>query len=808
MTERTLATQGHAEKLVDLLRSIRSINLLHLPLEGNILDQIQSLSHHLKLEGHYREADALLEVYQHSVTLKDFGGLGFSSDHELDNSETAEVLFYVSAHLEALNYQDSKADPLPDLQERPPGRRGMTVAEKILAAHDVSRRGEVKPGDVIRLEVDWIIASELSWAGMEKTYRSLGQPGIFRNDRLWIAGDHVVDPRVMDNPKIKALVESSERAKQVFKLTEYQGMNYTIMHTEFCRERAQPGMLVIGSDSHTCSAGSVSSLAIGLGVADVVLPLVTGETWIKVPETVEIRFVNKPRPGMGGKDIILYILKELKRNTVAAERIVEYTGPGLQYLSCDARFAFCNMTTEFGGITGICVPDETTKEFIDRRKNPKHKKHAKYYRPDADAQYAESYTIDLHNVEPFVARYPKPDDVVPVGEVAGTALDGCFIGACTTAREDLILAALVLEAGLKRGLRPVSHGKRKVVPGSRPILRELHETGLADVYKQAGFEIGVPGCSYCVGMSADKAGKGEVWLTSQNRNFENRMGPGSFGSLASAVTVAASSFEMKIADPSSLLDDIDQDRLQKSLVTAPEEKALVPWVEPPEAPSASGASSAPSQEEVHPEADVKVQAQKKSRTIRGKVQRLGDYIDTDALSPNESLVMGDLTPEQRGEYCLLYTHPDFRRRVKEGLNVVVAGKAFGVGSSRETAVTALMGVGVQCVIARSFAFIYARNQPNLGLLGIVMEDEEFYKVANDGSEIEIDVDERAIHVGARTFTFSLSDLEIRLWQQGGMSEGFKLLGKAMLEKMTRSRPAKPVSIDVDPSSRAHEELSW
>ena len=122
-------------------------------------------------------------------------------------------------------------------------------------------------------------------------------------------------------------------------------MNYNIMHTEFCRERAQPRMLIIGSDSHTCSAGSVSSLAIGLGVADVTLPLVAGETWIKIPESVQIRFINKPKPGLGGKDVILYILKELKRNTVAADRVVEYGGPGLKYLSCDARFAICTMTT-------------------------------------------------------------------------------------------------------------------------------------------------------------------------------------------------------------------------------------------------------------------------------------------------------------------------------------------------------------------------------------------------------------------------------------------------------------------------------
>jgi homoaconitase/3-isopropylmalate dehydratase large subunit len=131
-------------------------------------------------------------------------------------------------------------------------------------------------------------------------------------------------------------------------------------------------------------------------------------------------------------------------------------------------------------------------------------------------------------VESFVARYPSPDDVVPVADVAGTKLDGCFIGACTTAEEDLILAALVLRAGLKKGLKPVSHGKRKVSPGSRPILHNLKAKGLLQIYEEAGFEIGVPGCSYCVGMGADKAGKGEVWLSSQNRNFENRMGPGKY----------------------------------------------------------------------------------------------------------------------------------------------------------------------------------------------------------------------------------------------------------------------------------------
>lgn len=125
-----------------------------------------------------------------------------------------------------------------------------------------------------------------------------------------------------------------------------------------------------------------------------------------------------------------------------------------------------------------------------------------------------------------IARYSKPDDVVAVTEEEGMALDGCFIGACTTTEEDLILGALVLEQGLKTGLKPTAKGKRRVVPGSLPIIHRLREFGLSDVYVDAGFEIGIPGCSYCVGMSADQATLGEVWVTPQNRKFENRMGKG------------------------------------------------------------------------------------------------------------------------------------------------------------------------------------------------------------------------------------------------------------------------------------------
>lgn len=221
----------------------------------------------------------------------------------------------------------------------------MTLTEKIFAHHDILRRGTISPGTTISVSIDWILASDASWGGMSRTYASLNSPGIFRNDRFWLALDHVVDPRINHKPEVARLIQQGEEARDMFKMTEFQGQNYTILHTEFYRQRAEPGMIAIGSDSHTCSSGALGLLSIGLGAADVTMALVTGEIWFKVPEIVEIRFVGQPGVGIGGKDVILGILRELKRNTVAADRVVEYTGPGLRYLSCDARFAIANMTT-------------------------------------------------------------------------------------------------------------------------------------------------------------------------------------------------------------------------------------------------------------------------------------------------------------------------------------------------------------------------------------------------------------------------------------------------------------------------------
>ncbi|KAJ1942529.1 hypothetical protein GGF37_003077, partial [Kickxella alabastrina] len=759
---------------------------------GTILSAAMMLRYSLNME---REANIIELAVRRVLDSSELNGWGIRTKDLGGSASTSEIgdaiVRAVIPYAEGLNVEDRSA-PVATLSERPSGRRGMTFCEKIIAHHAIglAAPGDVKPGDMVCVGVDWTIASELTWKGMDKTYNAMGRPGVNRNDRFWLAVDHTVDPRIMDQAKPKELVSTSELFAEEAHLIDFYRPNYTILHTEFYRERAQPGQLVIGADSHTCSAGAVGALSIGMGAADVVMPLVTGETWLQVPETVEIRFVNAPPFGIGGKDIILDVLRQLKRNTVAFERAVEYTGPGLKYMSCDARFACANMATEFGGIAGVFEGDEITAAYISKRKSPEYKKHSLYFKADEDAEYAESHIIDLSQIDSLVALHPSPDNVVHVDEVK-MDLDGCFIGACTTAEEDLILAGLVLEAGLKNGMVPIKGGNRRVTPGSVPILAKLRRLGLVDVYQRAGFTVGAPGCSYCLGIAADVAGDGEVWLSSQNRNFKNRMGPGSIANLASAATVAASSFNMKVTNPRELLDLIDRERYNRVIDIWMDKGEEVTITEPnPTLEETRGETIASRNTEgsAGPESskDSAEHPVDKSTFISGKVQRFEDNIDTDAIIPAQ--FMPGVSDEDLGTHAFQYFRPEFRERAAQGFDIVVAGSGFGSGSSREEAPRALKGAGIKAVIAKSYAFIYSRNQPNMALLGIVLKDEKFYGLAQEGAEVSIDLPNRKIHCAGHTFPFNLSTMEERLILGGGVTEMYKKYGNLLFRAAIAADP--------------------
>ncbi|OMJ30425.1 putative aconitate hydratase [Smittium culicis] len=772
---------------------------------GSILSAAMLLRYSLNLEA---EANAVEQAVRKVLDDDELNGFGIrTADLQGTDSTTTvgeAVIRALKPLLNGLNIQDTQA-PRNTISARPENRRGMTITEKIIYHNAIGLKStdQVRPGEMVCVGVDWTLASELTWKGMDKTYAQMGNPGVHRNDRFWLAIDHTVDPRIMDKPLTRQLIEASTKFANEVDLVDFYRPNFTILHTEFYRERAQPGQLIIGADSHSCSAGAVGALAIGMGAADVVMPMVTGETYLTVPETVEIRFVNQPQFGIGGKDIILQVLGKLGRNTVAFERSVEYTGPGLKYMSCDARFACSNMATEFGGLAGICEADEITASYISHRKNPEHKNKSIYFKPDEDAEYAESHIIDLSDITPLVALHPSPDNVVPVTEAAGMELDGVFIGACTTAEEDLIMGALVLEAGLNKGYIPVAAKHRRVTPGSVPILAKLRRLGLIDIYKRAGFDIGAPGCSYCLGVAADVAGQGEVWLSSQNRNFKNRMGPGSIANLSSAATVAASSFEMKIADPTELVNMIDQSRYQAMIAEWMEKPGEYMVSEPnPNFVSDSDVEMTDSTAVASDESD----SDSVDDSFTGLVQRFEDHVDTDAIIPAQ--FMPGVDDQDLGTHAFELVRPEFRQKVKEGFTIVVAGAGFGSGSSREEAPRALKGAGIKAVIAKSYAFIYARNQPNMALLGITIKEDRFYELANEGSTITVNLAKRFVECGGEKFTFVLSQIEERLIKGGGVTEMYKKYGKKLFRAAISANPDAFIKSNSCADDSTKSQLSW
>lgn len=279
--------------------------------------------------------------------------------------------------------------------------------------------------------------------------------------------------------------------------------------------------------------------------------------------------------------------------------------------------------------------------------------------------------------------------------------------------------------------------------------------------------------------------------------------PGSLAYLGSAATVAVSSFGMKIADPRPLLDAINLKYLEECLGYQPfdnkstEVEFNMSYDEPygEETTNAVEGRDEPTQDEPGTASQTTV-SHASANVLRGKALVLGDFVDTDAIIPSKFLA-GSTTNEELGSHCMEFFMPEFRQIVKDGFNIIVAGSSFGCGSSRDVAVNALLGAGVQCVIAKSFAFIYARNQPNIGLLGITIEDEGFFAAATHGTDIDVDLDNSEIHCDGKAFRFQLSEMEKQLIAVGGLTEAFQKFGSKMFDALCHRKKVEHPQVVAD-----------
>jgi 3-isopropylmalate/(R)-2-methylmalate dehydratase large subunit len=306
----------------------------------------------------------------------------------------------------------------------------------------------------------------------------------------------------------------------------------------------QPGDVIVGADSHTCTCGAFGAFSTGIGSTEMAAVFATGTLWFKVPRTIKINVTGEFESFVMSKDLMLHILGKLGVSG-ANYRAIEFTGPAIEDMSIAGRMTLCNMSIEAGAKAGIVAPDEKTAEYL-------HKKSADSVRrieSDENSKYERTVEVDASALAPQVARPHSPDNVAPVEEIPETRVDQAFLGSCTNGRiEDLRVAARILDG------RKVHDRTRLIItPASQDVYRECLQEGLLDVFAQSGAIVTNPGCGVCIGIHMGILGPGETCVSSSNRNFVGRMGsPLAKIFLASPATVAASAVTGRISDPRTL----------------------------------------------------------------------------------------------------------------------------------------------------------------------------------------------------------------------------------------------------------------
>ncbi|HEY3352910.1 MAG TPA: 3-isopropylmalate dehydratase large subunit [Polyangia bacterium] len=415
---------------------------------------------------------------------------------------------------------------------------GMTLSEKILARH--AGRAAVAAGELVPCRVDFSFGSDLTVPPAAAAFRRMGGTALADPTRVALVQDHFQPAKD---------IASAELGREVRRFAAGQpGVNYYevgqggICHVVIPDDGlVVPGDLVVGADSHTCTYGALGCFATGVGATDLAAVWALGETWLRVPETVRVRFHGAPGPCTGGKDLALRLLKEIGV-AGALYRALELSGAAVAALGMADRFTLCNMAIEAGAKAGLIAADEVTQAYLaGRARRP-----AVALAADPDAAVERTLDLDVAGLAPQVAAPFSPANVQDVDAVAGTPVDQVFIGSCTNGRiEDLRLAARVL------GDRRVHPRTRLlVIPGSQAVLAQAVAEGLVARLLAAGATIGPPTCGPCLGGHLGVLAGGEVGLFTTNRNFVGRAGARDARVyLANPAVAAATAVCGAIADP-------------------------------------------------------------------------------------------------------------------------------------------------------------------------------------------------------------------------------------------------------------------
>ena len=418
---------------------------------------------------------------------------------------------------------------------------GKTFAEKILARK--SGLKYVVPGQIVTVKPDHLLTHDNTSAIIGKIPDELEEYGVVDKELPVIVLDHVI-------PAANEKTASSHKQIREF-VKKNKIKNFFDAGTGVCHQVvlekgfAVPGSLILGSDSHTCSYGAVGAFSTGIDRTESAALLLTGETWLKVPETIKITLKGKLKPFVSAKDVILHIIGGIS-SSGADYCSVEFHGD-LKQFSVGDRFTIANMGVEMGAKNTVFPVDKVTIEYLKSIG-------ATNYTPvwaDPDASYSKELNYNLSTISPMIACPHNVDNVKPVSEVAGIKIDQCLIGTCTNGREnDFRIAAEIL-----MGKKVSPDVRLLILPASKTIFENCLKNGTIEILSNAGAIILPPGCGPCLGAHQGVLAPGERCLSTANRNFKGRMGCKEAEIyLASPATVAASAIHGKITDPRTVME--------------------------------------------------------------------------------------------------------------------------------------------------------------------------------------------------------------------------------------------------------------
>lgn len=585
---------------------------------------------------------------------------------------------------------------------------GLGVFQKIIKSHLIE--GEMIAGKSIGIKIDQTLTQDTTGTMVYLEFEALRIPHV-KTELSVSYVDHNLLQNGYKNADDHRFIQSSASKYGAYFSRPGNG----ICHQLHLERFSVPGKTLLGSDSHTPTSGGIGMIAIGAGGLDVALAMAGNPFYMKMPQIVNVILTGKLKLFVSAKDIILYLLKKLSVKG-GINKVFEFTGSGLRSLSVSERATITNMGAELGATTSIFPSDNMAYEFM---KLQKRESDWVEIIADKDVVYDQSFEINLDSLEPMIAQPHSPDNVVKIRDIAGIKVDQVAIGSCTNSSlSDLMKVASMLKS---RKIHP--EVSVALNPGSRQVVRELARRGALDWLLSAGVRILEMGCGPCIGIGFSPRSKG-VSLRTYNRNFLGRSGTKDAQIyLVSPESAVAAAITGKITDPRDLGMEYPKIDVDKPFII--DDSMIIP---PSKHPDSVKIEKGPNIISIPLKSSL-------SNNIQAKVQlKLNNNISTDDILPAGTEIMSLRSNLPKiSEYTFHYVNPDFFQRMKkEKKGIIIGGKNYGQGSSREHAALTLMYLGIKTIIVKSFARIHRDNLINCGILPLVFKHEKDFDRIEQG----------------------------------------------------------------------------